>query len=91
VSIVSGWVSSRDGRGQCPGHSAPVSGVSGNVSHRAFRHVACHRSRAIEVLLTHPVGEKVDQPGDVGVRLVDEAWMTPASAAVARSRSLRGS
>jgi hypothetical protein len=45
----------------------------GDVSHCALRNVACHRSRAIEVLFADPVGEKVDQPGDVGLRLVDEA------------------
>ena len=37
-----------------------------DVAHRAFRHVACHRSRAIEVPLADTVGEKIDQLGDVG-------------------------
>src|ERR1700722_2074015 len=43
------------------------------MAHRAFRHVASHRRRTIEVLLPNPVGEQVDQPGDVGLRLVDQA------------------
>jgi hypothetical protein len=70
VSIASGWVS---GRGQRPRpFRAGIGRERGECRTTRSGRPACHRSHTVEVLLADSVDEKVDQPGDVGLGLVDQ-------------------
>ena len=73
VSIGSGAGNRRAGRGQWAGHASPVIGRRGATPlDRAFRHVAGDRSEAIEPAFADAIGERVDQAGDIGLRLLDQ-------------------
>ena len=64
------------------GQPSPVSGAAGATrAHRAFRHVARDRSEAIEPLFADAIGERVDQVGDIGLRLLRSARRSPVSGA----------
>jgi hypothetical protein len=74
VSTRSGGLNNRAGRGQCCGQRPVVGAYSGaTLRHGALGHVALDGRKPIELREPDAVGERVDQPGDVGFQRFGQA------------------